>query len=92
MLRHRPAFFSPACFLLPGFFFDRPCGNQMGTEFLEVVCDEYSIGGRGEYCGDNTAYLGIRHSCPTSAGWLFWNIMAHSLFGEEDSTSSPRWL
>ena len=26
------------------------------------------------------------------AGWLFWNIMAHPLFGEEDSTSPPHWL
>jgi hypothetical protein len=33
-----------------------------------------------------------RHSCPVSAGWRFWNIMAHPLFGEEDSTSPPRWL
>jgi hypothetical protein len=27
------------------------CGNQMGTQFLEVVFDEHGIG--GEYCGDN---------------------------------------
>jgi tubulin beta len=25
------------------------CGNQMGTEFWEVVRDEYGIGGDGEY-------------------------------------------
>ena len=29
----------------------------MGTEFLEVVCDEHDIGGDGEYCGDNDAQL-----------------------------------
>jgi tubulin beta len=29
----------------------------MGTEFLEVVCDEYGIGGSGEYCGGNDAHL-----------------------------------
>jgi tubulin beta len=29
----------------------------MGTEFWEVVCDEHSIGGSGEYCGDNGAHL-----------------------------------
>ena len=33
------------------------CGNQMGTEFLEVLCDEHGIGGDGEYCGDNVAQL-----------------------------------
>ena len=27
------------------------CGNQMGTKFWEVVCDEHGIGGDGEYCG-----------------------------------------
>jgi hypothetical protein len=26
------------------------------------------------------------------AGWLFWNLMAHPLLGEEDFTSPPRWL
>jgi hypothetical protein len=46
----------PAYFLPPGFFFDRPCGNQMGT--LEVVCDEHDIGGSGEYYGENDAHLG----------------------------------
>jgi hypothetical protein len=25
------------------------CGNQMSTEFREVLCDEHGIG--GEYCG-----------------------------------------
>jgi tubulin beta len=33
------------------------CGNQMGTKFWEVVCDEHGIGGSGEYCGDNDAHL-----------------------------------
>jgi len=33
------------------------CGNQMGTKFWEVVCDENGIGGGGEYCGDNDAQL-----------------------------------
>jgi hypothetical protein len=48
----------PACFLPPGYFFNRPCGNQMGTKFSEVVCDEHGIGGSGEYCGDNDLHLG----------------------------------
>jgi tubulin beta len=34
------------------------CGNQMGTKFWEVLCDEHGIGGDGEYCGDNDAQLG----------------------------------
>ena len=34
-----------------------PCGNQMGTRFWEVVCDEHGIGGSGEFCGDNDAHL-----------------------------------
>ena len=34
-----------------------PCGNQMGTKFLEVLCDEHGIDGSGEYCGDNYAHL-----------------------------------
>jgi tubulin beta len=29
----------------------------MGSEFWEMVCDEHSIGGDGEYCGDNDAQL-----------------------------------
>ena len=33
------------------------CGNQMGTEFQEVLSDEHGIGGNGEYCGDNDAQL-----------------------------------
>jgi tubulin beta len=36
------------------------CGNQMGTKFWEVVCDEHckhGIGGGGEYCGGNDAQL-----------------------------------
>jgi tubulin beta len=34
------------------------CGNQMGTEFWEVVCGGHGIGGEGEYCGGNDAQLG----------------------------------
>jgi tubulin beta len=30
----------------------------MGTEFLEVLCNEQGIGGDGEYCGGNDAHLG----------------------------------
>jgi tubulin beta len=33
------------------------CGNQMGTRFLEVVCDEHGVGGDGEYYGDHDAQL-----------------------------------
>ena len=33
------------------------CGNQMGTKFWEVVCDEHGLGGDGEYCGDNDAQV-----------------------------------
>jgi tubulin beta len=33
------------------------CGNQMGTDFQVVLCDENGIGGDGEYCGDNDAQL-----------------------------------
>jgi tubulin beta len=29
----------------------------MGTKFWKVACDEHGIGGSGEYCGDNDAYL-----------------------------------
>jgi tubulin beta len=28
-------------------------GNQMGTKFREVLCNELGIGGDGEYCGNN---------------------------------------
>jgi hypothetical protein len=34
------------------------CCNWMDKKFLEVVCDEYSISGEGEYCGDNDTQLG----------------------------------
>jgi hypothetical protein len=40
------------------YFFNRPCGNQMGTKFWEVVCYEHGIVGSGEYCGDKDAHLG----------------------------------
>jgi hypothetical protein len=53
-----PHFFYPACFLPLGYFFNRPCDNQMGTKFWEVVCDEHGIGGSGEYCCDNDAHFG----------------------------------
>jgi hypothetical protein len=33
------------------------CGNQMVTQFGEVVCGEHGIGGSGEYCGNNDAHL-----------------------------------
>ena len=35
------------------------CGCQIGTKLKVVLCDEHSIGGSGEYFGDNDAYLGI---------------------------------
>jgi tubulin beta len=34
------------------------CGNQMGTTFWEVVCDEHGIGGDCEYCGGSNTQLG----------------------------------
>jgi hypothetical protein len=34
------------------------CDSQMGTKFLEVLCDECGISGGGKYCGDNDAQLG----------------------------------
>jgi hypothetical protein len=30
----------------------------MGTNFWESLCDEYGIGGSGEYYGDNDAHFG----------------------------------
>ena len=54
---NNPPPFSPACFLPPGCFFNMPCGNQMGTKFSEVVCDEHGIGGSGKYCGENDAHF-----------------------------------
>jgi tubulin beta len=34
------------------------CGNQIDTEFQEVLCDEHGLGGDCENCGDNDAQLG----------------------------------
>jgi tubulin beta len=34
------------------------CGSQMSAKYWEVACDEQSIGGDGEYCGDNDVQLG----------------------------------
>jgi hypothetical protein len=65
---------SPASFLPPGYFFNRPCGNQIGTKSLEAVCDEQGIGGSGEYCGDNNAHLGrinVFTTSPWAASALF---------------------
>jgi tubulin beta len=33
-------------------------GNQMGTKFWEVVCDEHGIGGGGECCCDSDTQVG----------------------------------
>jgi hypothetical protein len=33
------------------------CGNQMGTNFWEVVRDEHGNAGDGEYCCDNDAHF-----------------------------------
>jgi len=33
------------------------CGNQMGTKFWELVCDEHGIDTTGEYAGDNDEQL-----------------------------------
>jgi hypothetical protein len=52
-----PRLFSPACFLPPGHFFIKLCGNQISTKFWEVVCDEHGTGSNGEYYGDNDAHL-----------------------------------
>jgi hypothetical protein len=32
------------------------------------------------------------HSCLIATGWLFWDMMANPLLGEESYTSPPRWL
>jgi hypothetical protein len=42
---------------------------------------------RGQF---NKESRGLVAAAP--AGWLFWNLMAHPLPGEEDSTLPPRWL
>ena len=52
-----PRFFSPACFLPLGYFFNRPCSNQISTKFWKAVCDEHGIACSGEYFGDTDAYL-----------------------------------
>jgi tubulin beta len=44
--------------LASSYFFNGPCGNHIGTKFLEVVCDEHGVGGSGEYCGDYDAHFG----------------------------------
>jgi tubulin beta len=48
------------------------CGNQKGTKFWEVVCDENGIGGGGEYCGDNDSQLGrISLLCHGASGCTY---------------------
>jgi hypothetical protein len=42
------------------------------------------------FSGPAEAEGGTRVAAPS--GWHFWNLMAHPLLGEEDSTSPPRWL
>jgi tubulin beta len=37
------------------------CVSQMGTMYLEVMCDENGNGGSGEYCGNNDAHLDPIH-------------------------------
>jgi hypothetical protein len=48
----------PACLLPPGYFSNRLYDNQMGTKFWKMVCDEYGVGGNGEFFGDNDSHLG----------------------------------
>jgi hypothetical protein len=54
-----PRLFSPVCFLQPVYLFNRPCVNQIGNRFWVAVCVDHGIGGSGEYCGDNEAYLDL---------------------------------
>jgi len=44
------------------------CGNQMGTKFSEVVCDEYGTGGGGEYCGGFDAHRPHQRVLPRGLG------------------------
>jgi hypothetical protein len=36
----------------------------MGTNFLEVACDEHGIGGSDEYSGDSRKYVAARNNSP----------------------------
>ena len=63
-----PRPFSPACSPPPAAFSREivhlqtgQCGCQMGTKLKVVLCDEHSVGGSGEYFGDNDAHLDINN-------------------------------
>jgi hypothetical protein len=52
-------------------------GNQMGTMFREVMCDENGIGGSGDYCGDSDAHLGLI------------NVLYHEALGGKCDADKP---
>jgi hypothetical protein len=60
--------------------------------FVHFVDVRFSCGNDASifFSGPVEAEGGTSVAAP--AGWRFWNLMAHSLLGEEDSTSPPRWF
>jgi hypothetical protein len=56
------------------------CGNQMGTKFWKVVCDEHSIGGSCVYCGENDAHLARI------------NVLYHEALGGKYAPSPPHFI
>jgi hypothetical protein len=49
----------------------------MGTKYWKAVCDERSIGGSGEYCGDNDAHFNRL------------NVLYHDPFGGKCDAGNP---
>jgi hypothetical protein len=79
------------------FFITSRTGNR--TRVFEMLPAISCISWACAVAGDDASifFSGLvgadrRHSCPVSTSWPFWNLMVHSLLGEEDSTSPPRWF
>lgn len=80
------------------FFITSRTGNR--TQVFEMLPAFSCISWACAFAGDGAAIffsgpieaVGGTRVCSASAGWLFWNLTAHPLLGEEDSTSPPRWL
>jgi hypothetical protein len=60
--------------------------------FVHFVGVRFSCGGWRIHIFSGPVEAEGGTSVAPPAGWLFRNLMAHPLLGEEDSTSPSRWL
>jgi hypothetical protein len=66
--------------------------RNISSFFVHFVGVRFSCGGWCIHVFQWASRGRRRHQCAIPTSWIFWNLIAHPLLGEENSTSSPRWL